>query len=103
MAQLRSVRFNQVVLGELRVVLIGPAPRASGRFTFMDADGTTYGSTVFTNFSAKSHRLLQKLRASMEEDLVTALAAEPPTEEGGSNIDDDPEEPVEPDGLTLGG
>lgn len=103
MALLTSLRFNQVVLGELRSVMIGPSPRTSGRFTFMDEDGTTYGSTVFTNFSPRTIRLLQRLKTSMEEDLAQTLSARPPeAESDGSNIDDDPENGPPPD-ITLGG
>ena len=102
MAQLRSVRFNQVVLGEVRAVLIGPAPRTSGRFAFMDESGTTYGSTVVASFSARTNKILRQLQESMEADLVDMLdRGEVPEEPEKSSIEDE-DDRGDGSGLSIG-
>lgn len=88
MARLGETKITQVVLGEARITLIGPAPRAVGRFTYMGDDGTTYGSTILSMYSSRTWKLIQALQRSMEQDLVDALE---PREPG-------PEEEVEEPG-----
>jgi len=95
MARLTSVRFTQAVLGEAKLRLIGPAPGAVGRFTFMDDVGTTYGQTNFTAFSKRTWGLMNALKASMEEDFVRAIAeadVQEDEEAEASNAFDEPED-----------
>lgn len=67
-------RVTQAVLGEARIVLIGPAPRLTGRFAYMDDAGTSFGQTHLAMFSRRTWDAVNALKTSMEQDLADVLA-----------------------------